>query len=416
MDVPMYKFEHSMLELPASYGVSVEDMVMFNLGENDEEKTLDIDSTISSTGSVNSAGAGALLVAKSCDALVNLGYNQHDVRKVGDLVARNLMTCDSALLSMETVPEQDERARQDIGRTVESMLKRLLAENIPRSRTVTVNSNEPVVLINQNQADQRINKVAFNRVMDEVVRQLQQNWNIWPVRVYAGPFVPMGSGNVNGRSNGFSITLLNVVNTDIGGPSMVQLLDAPCDAPEWTCFVRKEARRERDLLYREEQRTSFSEDEEGVPRDDASERSLQSGGAESTDSESSDLAMLKASKGPPAPAQESTSEGPSSDVAFPLPASEDVFGAQSGSPGTATEPKEISLSQDRGLPERRIEHPTWQRHDDSMSLLDLIRSQASMVAPLGKEGRTSGEKESDIGVPPESETVHDPSDDGFEVV
>lgn len=38
---------------------------------------------------------------------------------------------------------------------------------------------------------------------------------------------------------GFSISLLNVVNTDIGGPSMIQLLDYPCEATGWSAPIQK---------------------------------------------------------------------------------------------------------------------------------------------------------------------------------
>lgn len=39
---------------------------------------------------------------------------------------------------------------------------------------------------------------------------------------------------------GFSISLLNVVNTNLGGPSMLQLLDAPSEAAGWAAPIRKE--------------------------------------------------------------------------------------------------------------------------------------------------------------------------------
>lgn len=38
---------------------------------------------------------------------------------------------------------------------------------------------------------------------------------------------------------GFSITLLNVVNTEIGGPSMIELLDYPCEATGWSAPIQK---------------------------------------------------------------------------------------------------------------------------------------------------------------------------------
>jgi len=51
---------------------------------------------------------------------------------------------------------------------------------------------------------------------------------------------------------GFSISLLNVVNTDIGGPSMIQLLDAPCEAAGWAAPIRKETWESKSTQTREE--------------------------------------------------------------------------------------------------------------------------------------------------------------------
>jgi triose/dihydroxyacetone kinase / FAD-AMP lyase (cyclizing) len=53
------------------------------------------------------------------------------------------------------------------------------------------------------------------------------------VRILAGTYMT----SLNGP--GFSITLLNVVNTDIGGPGMIELLDAPAEAVGWAAPVSK---------------------------------------------------------------------------------------------------------------------------------------------------------------------------------
>jgi len=210
--------EHGLLGMPESYGVKshdLSDVVQFDGGARNPFTN-------------QTSGAGVVLVAKICDALVNWGYGGEDVQKVGGLVARNLMTCESlqvgheAGLDIDVEIDEEGRKMEDARRRVELMLEGLLEKDGRRSRSVTMNSNEPVVLINQSK---RIGQAVFNGVVDETVTQLQQDWNIWPVRVYAGPYVAM-------PGDGFSITLLNVVNTDIGGPSMVQLLDAPCAAPE----------------------------------------------------------------------------------------------------------------------------------------------------------------------------------------
>lgn len=50
---------------------------------------------------------------------------------------------------------------------------------------------------------------------------------------------------------GFSISILNVVNTNLGGPSMLQLLDAPSEAAGWTAPIRKETWEEKSAEVRE---------------------------------------------------------------------------------------------------------------------------------------------------------------------
>jgi dihydroxyacetone kinase len=50
---------------------------------------------------------------------------------------------------------------------------------------------------------------------------------------------------------GFSITLLNVVNTDIGGPSMLELLDAPSEVPGWSAPIQKTSWEAKNTATRE---------------------------------------------------------------------------------------------------------------------------------------------------------------------
>lgn len=74
--------------------------------------------------------------------------------------------------------------------------------------------------------------MELGSVVAEVVAQLLADYSIRPVRVLAGSYMTSLNGN------GFSITLLNVVNTDIGGPSMIELLDDPCEAVGWTAPIQ----------------------------------------------------------------------------------------------------------------------------------------------------------------------------------
>jgi dihydroxyacetone kinase len=92
-----------------------------------------------------------------------------------------------------------------------------------------VNSNEVVLLVNNLGG---VSPLELGGITTEVVSQLEK-WGIQPVRILSGTYMT----SLNGL--GFSISLLNVVNTDIGGPSMIQLLDYPCEATGWAAPISK---------------------------------------------------------------------------------------------------------------------------------------------------------------------------------
>jgi len=65
-------------------------------------------------------------------------------------------------------------------------------------------------------------------------------------------------------------------------------------------------------------------------------------------------------------------------------------------------------------PERNIVHPTWERRHDSYSLIDLIRSQALEIPPLGADEETRVESLDTAAsepVPSESPLSELPKDD-----
>jgi len=404
MDHPTVPF----LDLPAHHNIQVYDILHFtSSGSSPSDYTLKDFTT----------GAGTLLVSKIIDALrrwpSNEAYSDEDITKVGGLVERNLYTVQSAQVreevekSIHPIDGEAERDANDIDiprLTVEMMLNGLFDKSITRDGVVNINSNEPVLLINFDGG--RMNAARRDQcdyVMNIVGREVQQKWNIWPVRVYGGAFLGPSSlveqeeGGKDG-SPGFSITLLNVVNTDIGGPSMPQLLDAELDAPEWNAFMMKEVWRGREMVSREYGPGSIA-----ALADDASERSLRSVDDESVGSEVhihhepadrpsgwEERSLAGSEEGH----QEVSTVDDTQKADTQLPAQhgdhraddidsgdQDSHGQDQAEAATQDElvPEELSL------PARQIEHPTWDRHGDSMSLLDLIKSQVSMIAPFGTE-------------------------------
>ncbi|KAK1760867.1 dhal domain-containing protein [Echria macrotheca] len=126
------------------------------------------------------------------------------------------------------------------------MLAQMLDPKDADRAFLTVNSNEVVLLLNNLGG---VSVLEMGGILAEVVKQLQETWGIRPVRVLSGTYMT----SLNGL--GFSISLLNVVNTDIGGPSMVDLLDDPCEATGWTAPISKLSWEDRNTSTRDQDPT-----------------------------------------------------------------------------------------------------------------------------------------------------------------
>ena len=173
-------------------------------------------------------GGGFYLLAKICGALAAACWPLASVMTVARLVNRNLLFVGRT--------EKQERPDWHVPTLVQGALRGLLHHEQRNPSFVHVNSNEVVLSITLSPMSARYER---GHIVDAMVSQLRDDWNIRPVRVFT---------NIHWRSNTFaeedrhfSITLLNVCNTDIGGPSMIQLLDAPCEAEGWKAFAQKES-------------------------------------------------------------------------------------------------------------------------------------------------------------------------------
>jgi dihydroxyacetone kinase len=201
--------------------------------------------------------AGTVLVHKISGALAARGASLEDVYKVAKLTADNIVSVGASLdhvhvpgrVASDSKTEEglalgevevgmgihneagSGRAKVELPELVKTMLTQMLDSKDDDRAFLNVNSNEVVLMINNLGG---VSVLELGGITAEVVDQLETSYNIKPVRILAGTYMT----SLNGL--GFSISILNVVNTDIGGPSMLQLLDAPCEAAGWTAPISKE--------------------------------------------------------------------------------------------------------------------------------------------------------------------------------
>ncbi|KAH8888699.1 dihydroxyacetone kinase [Thozetella sp. PMI_491] len=197
--------------------------------------------------------AGTVLVHKISGALAAQGRSLDEVAKVARLVADNLVSVGASLEHVH-VPGRDPNAAEhlklgeveigmgihneagsskeaiELPALVAKMLEQLLDQQDLDRAFLNVNSNEVVLLVNNLGG---VSVLELGGIVTEVVTQLDSSYGIRAVRILSGTYMT----SLNGL--GFSITLLNVVNTDIGGPSMIELLDYPAEATGWAAPVNK---------------------------------------------------------------------------------------------------------------------------------------------------------------------------------
>lgn len=217
--------------------------------------------------------AGTVLVHKIAGALAAQGRGLDDVARVAGLAAQNLVSVGASLEHVH-VPGRAPPSAEDAGHLkvgeveigmgihnepgsgkekvelpelVGTMLAQLLDQNDQDRAFLNVNSNEVVLMVNNLGG---VSVLEMGGVTAEVVSQLEKSYGIRPVRILSGTYMT----SLNGL--GFSITLLNVVNTEIGGPSMIDLLDYPCEATGWSSPISKQTWEAKNTATREDKATS----------------------------------------------------------------------------------------------------------------------------------------------------------------
>ena len=227
--------------------------------------------------------AGTVLVHKIAGALAARGAGLGDVVKVANLVAHNLVSVGASLEHVHVPGRRADDAQHlrvgevEIGMGIHNepgssketmelpeLVGKMLGQMLDRADEdrafLHVNSNETVLLVNNLGG---VSVLELGGITAEVVAQLEKSHGIRPVRILSGTYMTA----LNGL--GFSITLLNVVNTDIGGPSMIELLDAPCEAAGWAAPISKGSWEAKNTATREAKVSNDNEIKESGLKGDA---------------------------------------------------------------------------------------------------------------------------------------------------
>lgn len=217
--------------------------------------------------------AGTVLVLKIAGALAALGKPLEEVAEVARLTAANMVSVGASLEHVHVpgrgVDAEDKlrdsedveigmgihnepgsgRAKKDLPALVSTMLAQLLDQSDKDRAFVNVNSNEVVLLVNNLGG---VSVLELGGITAEVVAQLADKYSIRPVRILSGTFMT----SLNGL--GFSVSLLNVVNTGVG-VNMVDLLDAPSEVTGWAAPIRKQTWETRNTATRESDESASQE-------------------------------------------------------------------------------------------------------------------------------------------------------------
>jgi hypothetical protein len=238
------------------------------------------------------------------------------------------------------------------------------------AKDVRINTNEPVLLVNSS----ILSNVHLKEIAAAAANSLRDQYHIRPVRIYAGNFDSASASELgtpkgfSSSAEGYSLSLLNVVNTDIGGPGMIQLMDMVdweaagaikvehWDGSGWNLV--------REVEYVGE---DGKESAEGDGNGNRSES--ETGGSDKGEWESEDEAEPE-EEDKEAEAEAEIGKEDDQVDALPVP---DV-------PASHQEQDTDARPQLRS-----IKHPSWEHSQDKESLLDMISNQAKKL-PVSKGG------------------------------
>jgi len=199
---------------------------------------------------------GVIMVLKCCGALAELGGSLSEVYQLAKQVAGNMVSVGASMEHVHVpgraipAPDSDEmlptgeievgmgihnepgshRVSASLPELIKIMLAQMLDPNDQDRHFIDITATDPVVLFINNLGG--VSCLELGGILDEIVKQLKDDWGLIPVRVYSGAYLT----SLNGM--GFSASLLKVEDTGLGeGKSILELLDLPSEAVGWTAQI-----------------------------------------------------------------------------------------------------------------------------------------------------------------------------------
>lgn len=286
--------------------------------------------------------------------LKDLGFSTESHSTVEDRVKRNTITAGSRKRAI-LIPEP-----QSVLKVVNN---EILDKDVLAAKGIQLNSNEPILLLEVASAAEA-GPEEIQSTKSTILTALRAK-GIQPVRVYVRDCTSSSAPEL-------TISLLNVVNTDIGGPSMTQLLDAAFHDVSWKQkLILKEAYHGHNLLWFDTAwNTHNGADTPASMTVAEPAETTNAGRIDDTPGklESASVAVADVSEDVPIaakPAQHRDLNEPTSDAGEDLP-----------DPIEHPSMKELR-ERDQSRP--GIVHPSWSREDEKHGLLDIITTQSSQT-------------------------------------
>jgi dihydroxyacetone kinase len=202
--------------------------------------------------------AGTVFVHKVTGAMAAAGFGLDEVKRVGILVSRSIVSIGVGLNRVhvpgQTIEDVSDRTlgadevelgmgihnesgsgrrsgqAAELPALVEEMLHQMLNVEDKERGFLETRADKMVLLVNNLGA---LSALELGAIVTEVADQLRKTYSVVLARVYAGTYMTSLDGP------GFSISLLNVVDTGIDR-DILQLLDAPSEALGWPTSITGE--------------------------------------------------------------------------------------------------------------------------------------------------------------------------------